>query len=614
MPEVTSEHGVGPESTEKEIKQERERPIAEVVEECLRRSKRATQHLRKQWIDNYDFIFSGRQWNVDRPSWRFSEVVNISLSTILTEVGIQTDSRPKIEYTAADPTDLEFAEILKQINDTNWSKPSNRGFGWQQKLQDHILDVKYADISWAEICWDPTLEEGLGDVGWKALAPEYCYWDPLAHSVDELRWFIYAEPTPTVKLKLEYPEKSDQIQSDIYLLGSSGSTDVDPNVDRAWRSSFFGNEFGDRYEREDRYGGEPMSLKIRCWIRDTTVDEVLEEKNLPNGEIKSEYVSKLRYPKGRYIVMQGKTVLEDRENGVIINGEVHPYEDGLFPVACLVNYRLPRKLHGMSEAPFVMGPQKIVNYVWSYGLDHMKMSMNPQWKVTHAASEIVDQITNEPGVVLEVPSMDSIQRQSGESMPAGYFNLLETAQNLFDKVQGLGEVSRGTPDPSVTSGLQFDSYVEAAQTRPRLKNRNVDEFLRQVGFLITSRELQFYTASRVFRITNKDGYPEHVEFYISNNGNQKVANIKKFTNVNGKVVDSPIQQVSVKGIPDIKIETGSSLPFAKSQKNAVAQSAFDKQAIDRLEYLKAVEWPNAEAVDKRMAEKEAQFAATQMKK
>ena len=169
----------------------------------------------------------------------------------------------------------------------------------------------------------------------------------------------------------------------------------------------------------------------------------------------------------------------------------------------------------------------------------------------------------------------------------------------------------------MNSALMLEGYVEASQTRPRMKNRNLDFFLQDAGELALSRYLQFYTQPRVFRITNKEGYPEWIEFYISTiedmNGKPvKVAKIQRRNTIDGRIVVGDQQQVEVKGAPDVRVISGSALPYAKALKNQTAGKMFTDGAIDQEEYLKAIDWPNYEEVIKRMkaqADQDAQAAA-----
>ena len=566
-----------------------------IVTRLMSQSYKATKNMRQQWPDNYNFVVKGEQWSLKRPRWRFSEVVNVTWANIMTEVAIQTDGRPKTDYSATEPSDYEFATILKEINDINWTKPLSLGFGWERKLRTLIFQSKIYHVVHAWIRWNKDLENGIGDVEWKNLDPYGCFWDPLATHIGEARYFIYAEPMPTKRLKSEYPDKAEKITSDVSGFGDRNYNQYqDYNVDRAFRDGTFGGMTQpDSYSSDVKYGGEEMTLVLHAWIKDEAVEEKEDEDN---G--KKVYVKKLKYPKGRYIKCTQKCTLEDGEN---------EYSDGLFPIATLVNYDYG-EYAGENEVTHQRGNQKLVNYVLSHIMDQFKMGANPQKIVTLAAQDVVPKLTNEPGLAVVVPNQGDVRFEPGVGIAPGSFQLLDSLFGIGDKVQGLQDASRGANVPSASSGLMLEGFVEAAQTRPRLKNRSVDEFLTQVAYLNASRYFQFYRAPRVFRITNKQGWPEYMEFFIADDG----AHIQKST-VNTETKQVAREQprtLPAKGLPDVNSINGSALPFARAQKMDTAMKLFSQGAITLESLLQSVNWPNwqeeADKIRQQMAEQQKQ--------
>lgn len=605
----SSEHEVIPGSQQVNTSQsEGEQSIVKRVQEMLQRAKRFRRRYDKDWHENYEFVMGGRQWPVERARWRFNEAVNLAWSAIMTEIGIQTDAKPKFEFLSQEPSDEPFMEVLRSINDRNWEK-----YNWNNVVQGAMFDSKLYHVGHAIVEWDEYLENGLGDVSIRMLDPYYCFWDPVAEDVNNgkrARYFIYCEPVPVSELKNRYPDKADSIKPDVEYLNNKGDgstsamgrvyTSYDPySPSRLPAGGNRGNEI---------YGGEPMALLHRVWLRDDSLEEVEEKLGEAdeNGEEKKEYVLKKKYPTGRYIEMTGSTLLFDGPPGTRIKGEWVPYVDPYcadhFPIVKVVNYSYSREYAGENEVTHIKGPQKIVNYVWSYILDSFRMMANPKILISTNSGIDPDLISNEPGLKIETNDMNGFRQEPGQPIAPGSFDLLSQAQTFLDKIQGLQDVSRGAEQAGVNSGVMLEGYIEAAQTRPRLKNRNLEVFLQNLGQLVAARYLQFYDQPRTFRITNKEGYPEYIEFYfptITEQGREaKLVRIK--TDGSGQIVSQEVQSMNVKGVPDIRITSGSALPFAKAQKAATALQYLNAGAIDAEEMLKAVDWPNYQQVLERM--------------
>lgn len=573
----------------------------QMVLKLLRMSKRHRELWDRDWNYNYNFVFSGRQWGPNRPKSRFSESVNVTWGGIMQEVGIETDSEPATDFVAEEATDVAFAEILKEINTRNWEK-----YDWSQKFVEAKLESKVVHVVHTEVRWNPDLEGGLGDIEHINKNPFYFYWDPQAQTVEDARWVQDAGPVPTRTLQVMYPDqniKSDitsPISSEGLFAGISSPTeDIGINLGAASTGL-----------EQQASGDEEMTKWIRTWIKDDAVEEV-EEKD-DEGNVKG-FVLKKKYPNGRYIECINGKVVRDGAPGYWSDGtnqsEWIEYKLGCYlPFSRLVNYAYPRRYAGGEEVTQLKGPQKLFNYTWSYCMDHFKASVNPKIIVSHRAGDIADEITNEPNQVIEVPDVNAIRFEHPPGMSPGVTGLVEMAKNMIDLVRGSGEISGGKIPSNVTSGVFLESSIEIEQTRSRLKARNAKTYLRKLGQLDLIFYLQFYKQPRVFRITNKEGFPQHVEFYISDQANgEQVANIG-IKQPNGM---TQAEQIPIKGVPDVRVTVGSALPFAKAIKNDAAKNLFQIGAIDREALYDMIDLPNKDAVLKRMQEQEQAAQAAQ---
>lgn len=578
-----------------------ENDLVRKINQLIKQANRATKNYRQQWSENYRFVVNGEQWSIRRPRWRFSEVVNRTWSNIVTEVGIQTDSRPKFTFAATEPGDFQFAKVLNEINDVLWSKPSNQGYGWLKKTSSAIFKSKIKHVVHAEVCWDETLENGLGDVGYKVLEPEECFWDPLAKDIGDCRWFIHVKPTPTVELKSKHPKQAYQIKPDVHNFTTGNDKVSDTNVDRFFASygAVNPNVNAGRADRStDQYGGEDMTALIRCWIKDDATVENIEKKEDGTEEL----VIQKKFPRGRYVEFCNKVILKDIEN---------PYEDGLFPIARLVNYEYGEYM-GENEVTHQKGPQKITNYTYSHMMDEFKRGSSPQKIVTQRAQDVAKKLTDEPGLTVVVPELSDIRMEQGVGVTPSTFNVLETSKQMHDEISGLADSVKGQSQTGVTSALMFEGVVEAAQTRPRLKNRSVDDFLGQVGLLTASRILQYYTAVRSLRVTNEQGFPQFIQFYIKKDeAGNRVASVQRQVTTEAGVQAGQAMEFQAKGLPDVTVNSGSSLPYSRAIKTKQATELYQMGALTLEDFLDAIDWPNPKETAKKVMEQQQAQAQMQ---
>lgn len=569
----------------------------DMVMKLLKMSKRHRELWDRDWNYNYSFVFGARQWGLNRSKSRFSESVNLTWGGIMQEVGIETDSEPQVDYIAEEPSDVAFSEVLKEINNRNWSK-----YDWNQRFTEAKMESKVVHVVHTEVKWNHNLEGGLGDIEHVNLNPFYFYWDPQATMIEDARWVIYAPPTPTRELQVMYPDKD--ITADIEQIGAldgfyGGVTSPTMDIGITTGVAATGLE-------KQASGNEPLTKWIRVWIKDDAVEEVQDDKVDEAGNTTKEFILKKKFPNGRYIECINGQIIQDGGPGYLDpkTGQWIEYNVGCtFPISRLVNYAYPRRYAGGEEVTQLRGPQKLFNYIWSYCIDHFKAVVNPKIVLSHRAGDIAEEITNEPNQIVEVPNVGDIQFVQAPGMSPGISNLVEMAKNMIDLVRGSGEISGGKIPANVTSGIFLETSIEIEQTRSRLKARNAQTYLKKIGQLDLIFYLQFYTQPRVFRITSKEGFPQHVEFYISPSeagGTQANIGIR---GPNGELQQSVVE---IKGVPDVQVTVGSAMPFAKAIKNDNAKQLFQIGAIDREALFDMIDLPNKDAVLKRMQEQQAQ--------
>lgn len=593
-PDATSDGPIGYEPTKEEQK------AINLVMKLFNKAKRHRKKYDEKWLENYK-MFRGKQWAEARPTYRHSEVVNFIFQTIQSVVPQMTDSRPRIDYLPQDPSDLEFANILSEIAQSDWEKGN-----WLYRLTENIYDSHFYGTSIGELCFNPELEYGLGGIDFYTKDPFYCFPDPNAEDFvkgPKCRFVVMAEPTDVDIVKREYPDKKDFIKPDLIDLMQGDRTDID----RVKYVSPTDNRVVIEGRSAEEVGHKDQCLKITCYVYDDEVMEEETDKILADGTVSpdKEYTQKMKYPGGRKICIA---------NGVLLDDCANPYDDGEFPYMKLVNYMLPREFWGMSEVEQLSSPQKIFNKLISFSLDVLTLMGNPIWVVDTTSGVDTDNLVNRPGLTIEKEPGSEVRREEGVQLQPYVLQLIDHFQNWFQEISGRTDVTQGAAPSGVTAASAISALQEAAQTRTRQKSRNLDAYLQRFGQLYKNRVLQFYDTPRIMRLTQNQDAQKYFKMYVEPvqdeyGQEQKKVTIRDYTEDGQETLDS--REYILRGDFDVKVTTGSSLPFAKKERMDQALQLFDRGIVDPEEVLNAMDYPNKEKVLLRMQQKMAEQAQAQ---
>lgn len=564
------------------------------VNKLFSKAKKARQEYDQHWIEYYK-MFRGQQWSESRPTYRHSEVVNLIFQNIQHMVPILTDIKPSISFLPQDPSDFELSEMLNKVAESDWKK-----YNWSYVLTEMLYDGHIYGTGLGSMLYDPEAENNMGAVQFRSTDPFQCFPDPEALDVNvRSGYFIQAEPLEVSTVKAEYPDKAQYIKSDI----TDFVTQDKASVDQVRYKSPMDNVGYVESTAAYNMGTAKKCLKITCYMNDeSTYDEV--EKDELGQETATE---KMKYPRGRKIVIASGVLCED--------GPI-PFDDLNFPYGAWRNYIMPREFWGMSEVEQVKGPQKVFNKLISFALDVLTLMGNPIWVVDDTADIDTDNLFNSPGLVVEKAAGSEVRRETGVQLQPYVMQLAESIRGYIDGLTGSTDISRGVEAGGITAASAITELQQAAQTRLRQKSRNLDATLQNFGNMYKSRVFQFYSAPRIFRLTNNKGANDFFKLHIEDRQmpdgtTQKVARVKKFNYNDEKrqYFEGPEKEYIIRGDFDVISTTGSGLPFAKSERETTAFKLFENQVIDDEELLKALDYPNYEAVLARMNEKRQQAAA-----
>lgn len=587
-----------------------EKQAIKLVNKIFEKNKNYRKKYDEKWLDYYK-MFRGKQWKEARPSYRHSEVFNMIFQMIQSDVPIQMDSRPKFEFVAQEPDDMEFAKIMNEVAESDWDRNN-----WLFKFTEQVYDSRFYGHGLGTCDYDPKANFGLGDIFYKSYDPFYFYPDPDALDCNErCNNIVLAEPISVESVKRDYPDKAQYIKPDLIDLIKQDKTNLDQIRFKSPVDNATILEGSSPYD----LATQDKCLKLTLLIHD---QEFVEEEQDSNeideatGIKKKIYIQKMKYPKGRKICIA---------SGVLLDDKPLDYEDGKFPFFKLINYILPREFYGVSEIEPLESPQKTFNKIISFTMDVMTLMGNPIWIIDDTAMIDTDNLFNRPGLIVEKAKGSEVRREEGTQLQPYVLQVIDRVKLWFDDISGNNDVTRGATQ-GVSAASAISQLQEAAKTRTRQKSRNMDAGLQNFGQLYMGKVLQFRTAPQMYRLTNNENVNKYFKFHIQNqldpNGNPildekgdpvRQAIVQNFTQDpnTGAYKAGKIRNIPIKGMLDVKVSTGSSLPFAKQQRQDIAKFAFQAGAIDEPALLEAIEYPNWQSVWQRVQERRAQAQQAQ---
>jgi len=609
---ILPEHSATPSDPTKEVEMsQEEKEAVRLAEKIFTKNKRARAKYDKEW-NTYFKYFRGEQWRQKRPSYRHSEVVNITTASIRNMIPILTDPQPQVQTTPEDPSDFEFSEIMNQVISSKWDKDT-----YNMIVAECLIDAAVMGTGIGHVPWVPELDKGIGDYTFETTDPAHIFPDPSSRDTNDRRGktFCVAEPVDVQELREEYPDKKEKIKPDLSEAISFTSYNDDAQ-EFAFKSPV-DNRMMQSESKAGNNANPDLALKLTVYVMSDDVVTSCEKSTDPQTGVVTEVEKHVKkYPNGRKIVTACGLLLEDAQL---------EYDDGKYPYARLVNDIIPRSFWGEGEIGPLKSPQDITNKLISYFMDYMIITGNPHWVIDSEAQVDVDNITNEPGMIIVKKKGGEARQEPGISPPAYLINTMQYFMgDVASKISGQNEISQGALTKANLSGEAISQLTEASQTRLRAKARNLDAFLSQIGFLMCSRILQYYSLPRVVRITNQtDAAPKYFKFMVEKDENEtlpdgtpnpnqgnKVATYSEYmpNEMGGGTFGTP-KKVPLKSELDIRISTGTALPFMKAKRDSQAERLFDKGVLDAEDFLDTIEYPKREQIIAKWKQRQQQAAA-----
>lgn len=442
-----------------------------LVEEWNSKFKKAMIHKSKRTSDWHDFwdAYNGDYFRRKRkPDYKSDQVSNFIFSTIEAIRPIMIDGEPSFIVRPKNEAGLATYEKVQKAFDHEFDREDMAIKIARQTLTKLVIGT----CIWY-LPWDGNSETSEdGEIRAVEVNPFNIFPDPLANSIDDAEYIIYATYKHVNELKKLYSQKANLLEgSNVKYEELITNEELTQSVDN-------------------------QVLVLEIWCRDYTTIETEEEDEEDGKKYK---VTKPKYKNGRVITVAPdlNVLLEDKEN---------PYDDGKFPFILDKCYDVPYEFWGEGEVKQLLSPQEYINDLNNQIIDNAKLTANMPWIVDKNAGIPMKSLTNRPGLVIRKNPNSNITREQPPSMPNYVNNKVEELKQDMETISGMHDVTQGRRPTGIQAGNAIMALQEAGQARVRIKIKLMEKNLTEVAKMWYSRMRQFWKFDRWVRVesTNPD--------------------------------------------------------------------------------------------------------------
>ena len=410
----------------------------------------------KRWLTYLDAYKGDYFKNLNIPDYKSNMISNYIFSIVETIRPIMLDNDPKFQSLPRQSAGMEFSTDVQEALTYEWDREN-----MNPKLYRELINVLVLGTAIFFIPWDAKQK----DVKSVAVNPFNFFVDPLATSLDDAEYTIYANYVNEVVLKRLYPEKADKLKG--------GSINYSELVLENDKNAMIDNQI--------------LVLEIN------TKDYEIETKI--DGD---EKITKNLYPKGRVLTLCP-------ELGIVLDDKHNPYDDGEFPFEIIKDYDIPGKFWGEGEVAQLISPQKHMNDLNNAIIDNAKTTANMPWIIDKNAGIPFGKITGRPGLIIRKNPGSEVRREQPPQMPMYVTNAVDVFKQDINSISGVYDPLKGEGTTGVYTAQGILALQEAGQSRIRLKVKLMEHGLGRIAQKWFSRMRQYWKDDRWIAVTNADG-------------------------------------------------------------------------------------------------------------
>jgi hypothetical protein len=490
----------------------------------------------KDW-DKWWKVYLGDHWDTARPDWKSAPKVNYTFATIETIAPIMTDGDPQITVAPQRPEDLQISEIHGHIQKAIWARNKMRG-----KLVKYVKNGLVLGDGIIKCWFNADACDGMGDVEYSIVDNRHFFPSPGALDIQDAAYCIFAANMPINYIERMYPSARGKIVAGVW--------EEDLGGNRTFSSST---------------GSYPSTGPIAGTDGTVTLSNTSWAKSgvSPTQEVDRGHIATLIEMWHR---IDGKVWVTVFANGIQLRHSRSPFRHNRYPFVKWSNYPIPSSFWSMGEVQQLESLQRFINSRRGQIQDLLRICSNPPI-VADANSGINPKaMTGRPGVILYKNQGTDVHWMPTPNIPSALFQVQQLDKGDFDSISGIYDVTKGRDPGNIEAAKAITALQEAAQTRVRLKVRNLEDSLQELGEQSVALVQQYYTEERVIRMVG--GNPSAPDFMV----------------INKKIVDKIGNEIKINDVGvgkyDVEIGVGSTMPVNKTARSAEMKELFQLGIVD----------------------------------
>lgn len=401
-------------------------------------------------------------------------------------------------------------------------------------LERNDFEETYSNAAWYKlkhgtscygVFWDPTLENGMGDISIKNIDLLRVFWDPTVSDIQKSPNLFICAAIDTDVLKSQYPDK-----------------DITSNAQGL-----------KEYESEETIDRSSQSLVVDWYYK------------VNNGARDIVH----------YIKYTGGTVLYSSEEDATY-GERGLYDHGMYPLVIDTLYPEADSLTGYGVISVTKDAQMYIDALDSLMMEYAKKASTPRWFKKKDVGINEDEFADWKKPFITVAgdiTEERFKQLTLNPMPGMHYNLLTRKVDELKETIGNRDVNSGGTGSGVTSGAAIATLQEAGNKTSRDSIKaSYRAYVRLIRMVIELMR-QFYTTERTFRILGVNDAGQAKEQFVSYS-NEHLTNQPMMNANNEPVLDEGGNEITRMPIFDIDVKAQKTNPYSKLSQNETASNLY----------------------------------------